>query len=66
VIGDGRSDAPVLARFSLELPVSTRADGVSDDTFDVRLVPERFAVVEELGGFELASCRLVRLARLDR
>jgi hypothetical protein len=66
VIGDGRSDAPVLARFRLDLPVSTRADGVSDDTFDVRLVPERFAVVEELGGFELASCRLVRLARLDR
>ena len=66
VVGEGGSDASIRARFSLDLPVATRADGVTDDTFDVRLVPERFAVIEELGGSELASCRLVRLARLER
>ena len=66
VLGEGQSSAPVSARFRLDLPVATRADGVSDDTFDVRLVPERFAVIEEQGGSELASCRLVRLARVER
>jgi hypothetical protein len=30
----------------------------------VRLTPDRFVTIRQLGGFDLAACRVVRIARI--
>jgi hypothetical protein len=55
--------APVQATFALALAGATRPDGARVDTVDLRLTPDHFVTVRELGGFDLAACRVVRIAR---
>jgi lysophospholipase L1-like esterase len=57
------SASPVSATIALALPSAARPDGARIDTVDLRLVPDRFVTIRELGGFDLASCRVLRIAR---
>jgi hypothetical protein len=60
-------DAGSITRASLELPPPQPVHDACDPPFtiDVKLWPERYGTTSELGGLELGSCRLVRLARVD-
>jgi hypothetical protein len=53
----------VKATFALAVPGATRPDGARVATVDLRLTPDHFVTVHELGGFDLAACRVVRIAR---
>lgn len=51
--------------FTLPRNVLDAAGEEPQATMDVKITPARFVTIRELGGIELASCRLVRLGVSD-